>query len=261
MSAQAHYHHGDLAMAVAHCAQELRNAPEDIDKRILFTELLCARGEYDRADRQLEAVLSLEPAALLSVTQWRHLLRAATCRRDVFDGVAVPTPAGDSMHAVRPLLQLLLALREERLAEAAAMVESRELERPRCPGRINGRPVDDMRDASDPFNGIIELLATNGSYFWVDQRQVISLHFERPQRPLEVLWRPAEIVMANGSTGRVFMPATYPVETDDDEILLGRRTDWIDSGGVVRGVGQRIWLAGDEAVSVDEMQSIEFDHD
>ena len=40
-------------------------------------------------------------------------------------------------------------------------------------------------------------------------------------------------------------------EQDNDLIKLGRLTDWLTTdGGPVRGVGQRLFLAGDDARSV-----------
>lgn len=259
MSAQALYRSGDLAAAIAAGAEELRHVPADLAKRAFYAELLCLQGQFERADRQLETLLSLEPKTLVTVGTWRQLLRAASARADVFERGALPEVIGEPSARVRGLLAILLALREGRPAEAAAQAQALEAARPAVPCRVNGEPVEDLRDVDDLSAGILELLASNGKYFWVELGQIRSLRFFPPQRPLDLLWRRAEIVLASGTEGEVFVPAVYATASDDPEALLGRRTDWQDCGGLVRGIGQRLWLAGEEALPLAEIDAVEFE--
>jgi type VI secretion system protein ImpE len=59
----------------------------------------------------------------------------------------------------------------------------------------------------------------------------------------------------------VFVPCLYlPYDgTQPDTIRLGRATDWTDgTGGPVRGLGQRMFLVGEEGRSVMELAALTF---
>jgi type VI secretion system protein ImpE len=40
---------------------------------------------------------------------------------------------------------------------------------------------------------------------------------------------------------------------------LGRGTDWLEEGTLVRGVGQRVFLAGEESLTVMQVGTLEFE--
>jgi type VI secretion system protein ImpE len=57
------------------------------------------------------------------------------------------------------------------------------------------------------------------------------------------------------------MPVIYDPGQPDlaDEFLLGRATDWIGpEEGLVRGVGQREFLIGNDAVGIMELSTLRF---
>lgn len=250
------YRQGNLAAAIDAGAQELRAVPDHAGKRAFLAELLCIRGNYERAETQLETLLALEPRSLITVGTWRNLLQAATARQEVFYEGAVPDVISSISPRVQSLLQVLLALREGR--DATELVARVEDERERAPCSINGAAVDDLRDVDDRFTGIVELLASNGKYFWVEQSDIVSLHFDKPERALDLLWRRAEIVLISGSIGQVFVPAVYPTPTNSEDAQLGKTTDWLEGHGVAVGIGQRMLLADDEAIALNEIETIEF---
>ena len=259
MSAQLQYQNGDLQAAAIASAEELRNSPTDLGKRAFFAELLCLQSEFERADRQLETLLSLDPRSVVTVGTWRQLLRAATARQDVFRRGALPEVVDSMSPRIKTLLEILVAVREERFSEAAAKAEELESARAPLPCRVNGEPVEDLRDADDLSAGVLEVLATNGKYFWIDMEKIVSLQFQAPERPLDLLWRRAEIVLVSGTEGQVLVPAVYATATEDPAALLGRKTDWLDNDGLVRGVGQRLWLIGDEACPLTELETVDFE--
>src|SRR5262249_37023220 len=97
---------------------------------------------------------------------------------------------------------------------------------------------------------------------WVPLERVASCEFDAPARPLDLLWRPASLSVRGGPDGRVFVAAIYANHGTprDDLARLGRRTDWIGGEGEpVRGVGLRTLLVGDEARTILEIRSLEFD--
>ncbi|MFX5821152.1 type VI secretion system accessory protein TagJ, partial [Acinetobacter baumannii] len=84
--------------------------------------------------------------------------------------------------------------------------------------------------------------------------RLASLEFEAARRPRDLYWRRTAITLKDGTEGVVYLPAIYPwagPTPPAPALLLGRETDWTGdgaAGGPVRGVGQRVLLAGEEAL-------------
>jgi type VI secretion system protein ImpE len=131
--------------------------------------------------------------------------------------------------------------------------------RPAKSGRCNGQPFDDLRDLDDLTSSFFEVLTTTGKYYWVPIERVELVEFRAPQRPRDLVWRRAHMVVRGGPDGEVFLPVLYAGshEDADDRIRLGRYTDWRSGdGGPVRGMGQRMFLAGDREWGVLELEEI-----
>mgnify|MGYP001329836598 CR=1 FL=1 len=252
-SAQSHYQKGHLGAAVAAAAEELRLDPANTGKRAFYAELLCLQGAYEKADQQLATLLTLDPAAALTVSTWRHLVHAAQARHDVFNAGRAPELIGPATSRVEKRLEILLALREEDLRRAAQLAQELEATRPTLAATVNGQAYEDVRDADDVCADVLEALASNGKYFWIELAQIRELSLQPPQRPLDLLWRRATLFLSNGSEGEVFLPCTYPTATDDEAALVGRTTDWLNQEGLVRGVGQKLWLVGEDALPLGEL--------
>ena len=81
---------GRLADAIAAAEGQVKAAPADVDRRWLLAELLILAGQADRADAQLDTLISLEPRAAVTATPLRQLLRAEAARRQFFEEGRVP---------------------------------------------------------------------------------------------------------------------------------------------------------------------------
>jgi len=259
--ATEHYRNGDLETALSTVAAELRAAPADTGKRAFYVELLCLAGELERADTQLQTLLGMQPDAITTAGTWRQYLHAAQARQDVFERGRAPDVIDTPNARITTLLDLLRGLREGDLDNLAERSHALEDARKPLAATLNGELVDDLRDLDDLSAGILEVLASNGKYFWIDMEDIVSLHFSAPQRPLDLLWRPTTLTLTNGSEGAVLVPMIYPTATDDRQARLGRRTDWETVGGLTRGIGQRTWLVGDQAVAFSDIESLERSHE
>lgn len=261
MNAGDAFQKGDLQAAIAAATAAVRAAPREAGPRWLLAEMLLFAGEVERADRALDAVILEQPSAAL--LEFRKLLRAEEARRQTFADGRVPKMQGeDPTPAQRAALRAVTCLRFDDLAAARAASAEIEAARPRISGKANGRAFDDLRDADDILAPLLEVLTNAGEYMWVPFERIHSLHFEAPERSRDLYWRKCVIELRDGTEGHVFVPATYPWAKPgaSDALRLGRETDWIEEeGGPVRGLGQRIWLAGEEALPITEAQSIVFD--
>ena len=174
----------------------------------------------------------------------------------------MPEFLGDPPPAAAATLAALVALRAGDMDEAALCVATAEADRPRAPGLLDGAAAfDDLRDVDDLCCSHFEVLTTTGKYFWIPVERIESVEFHAPKRPRDLYWRRASMVVRDGPDGDVYVPVTYA--SDDaaltDPLRLGRETAWRQDGtGPVRGVGQRVFLVGEEARGILEISSLAF---
>jgi type VI secretion system protein ImpE len=259
-TAGALFRAGDLSAAVDAANQAVRKAPTDIAARVLLAELLVFAGNLERADVILDAASQVEPEAAVVVAEFRQLLRADMARRQLRRDGRVPEFLGEPTDVQRLQLAALVALRAGDTAEAARLAAEAETARPRVAGTSEGTAFDDFRDADDLAAGSFEVLTTTGKYFWIPTERVASIDFHPPKRARDLMWRRATMSVREGPDGDVYLPVVYGSEdaTLADTLKLGRETDWIEEGGLVRGVGQRLFLVGEEAMGIMDLGTLEF---
>jgi type VI secretion system protein ImpE len=260
-TASALFRAGRLDDAVAAAQAALRKAPTDLNARVLLGELLAFAGNLERADVVLDAASAIDPSTALVVAEFRQLIRADMARRQLFRDGRVPEFLTDPTETQRRQLAALVALRAGDLAEAARQTEAAEAARPHPSGRHGDAAFDDLRDADDLLAGSFEVLTTTGKYFWIPTERVRTLEFHAPVRPRDLLWRRASMSVADGPDGEVYLPAVYVADDPlTGALRLGRETDWrgVDNGPV-RGVGQRLFIVGEDAVPIMELGAFRFD--
>ena len=263
-TAQELYGAGRLTDAIAAQNEAVKKKPGDVDARAFLCELLCIAGNLDRADQQLEALSAQASDRGPGIALLRQLIRGEQWRRQFWAEGRVPEVVASPGERMQLLFEASLRVRENAPGEAARLLESAEEARPALAGTCDGVEFDDLRDLDDRVGGVFEILSTTGKYFWIAGEQLESLEFDAPERPLDLLWRPAAISVRGGPSGKVYMPAIYAPFVagaepgSDDALRLARRTDW--TGGdnsPVRGHGQRALLVGDAERPLLEITHIE----
>jgi type VI secretion system protein ImpE len=260
-TAGALFRAGKLNPAIAAANAVLRRNPADFGTRILLAELLVFAGNLERADTVLDTAAQLDPAAAIGVAEFRQLLRAAEARRQCRRDGRVPEFLGEPTAALRAALAALTARRAGDGAAMAQYAAEAEAARPCAPGHAGDVPFDDFRDVDDLHAGFFEVLTTTGKYYWVPTERVASLEFRPPRRPRDLVWRRAGMSVIDGPDGEIYVPAIYDEEQPDlaDEFRLGRATDWIaEENGAVCGIGQRVFLVGDEARGIMDLTTLRF---
>jgi type VI secretion system protein ImpE len=262
LTAGALFRAGRLADAVTAAGAAVRSAPADLAPRVLLAELLLFAGNLERIDVILDAGSSIDPQAAVVIAEFRQLLRADLARRQQRREGRLPEFLGEPTAAQAAMLRAWIALRAGDAAEAAALAAQAEALRPAVSGMLDGVAFDDFRDADDLHAGYFEVLTTTGKYFWIPTERVESISLEKPKRARDLYWRRVTMSVRGGPDGVVYLPVIYG--NDDagtvDDLKLGRATDWVEgSGGLVRGVGQRMFLAGQEPASIMDISEITFD--
>lgn len=251
---------GKLTAAVEAATAAVRKSPNDVGARVLLAELLLFAGNVERADVILDAAGDIAPDTAVVIAEFRQLLRAELARRQLRRDGRVPEFLGEPTPAATATLAAMVALRAGDLAEAAKAAEAVEALRPRVSGRDGKAAFDDFRDADDLCAGYFEVLTTTGKYYWIPTERVESIEFHPPKRARDLCWRRASMSVSEGPDGDVYIPVTYGSDDAglDEALRLGRATDWTDGVGPVRGLGQRVFLVGDEARNIMELGTVEF---
>ncbi len=125
-------------------------------------------------------------------------------------------------------------------------------------GRLNDVPFEGVRDLDDRVADALEVLTSTGKYYWIPWTRVSSLTLPPPERLRDLIWRKAELEVSEGPSGVVYIPATYLAQPGEATALqrLGRETDWVEQGGLTRGLGQRCLLVGEDIVPLSDIQTL-----
>ncbi len=258
------FREGKLQEAIEAQTAVVRDKPTDIDGRAFLADLHMLVGAYDKADRQLDLLSTQNVQLGVSVALSRQLLRGAIARQEVFEKGRAPEVATEPGPYVQAALLALVELRDGRGKEAAAILSEADEKRTRTPGRLgeDGAAFEDFRDADDLCAGFVEVLTSTGKYFWIPTDRIDFMEFEKPSRPRDIIWRQCRMEVRGGPEGVVYVPATYPALPADGEIdalRLGQTTQWEGGDGTpTRGLGLRLFLVGDDGLSIDELRTVQF---
>jgi len=258
MTSEELFHDGQLGAAVEAQIQRVKQQPGQIAERVFLFELLCLQDEFDRAEKQLDAIAQLDVQRDAAVQPYRNLIQAERQRRQLVRDGLPPVVSGEAPPRLMNHLQAVNRLREQSPAEAQALLDEAENDRPELKADIDGKSYDDFRDCDDLFSSVFEVFV-GPQYLWVPMEQVRTVQFARPERPRDLVWAQVNMLMHDGSLLRGFFPVRYVDSgtAERDDLKLGRSTDWSDaSSGPVRGVGQRMFLAGDDAHALLDVKMI-----
>ena len=125
---------------------------------------------------------------------------------------------------------------------------------------IGESPAAAFQDCDDVLAPVLELIILR-DYVWLPLEQVRELEIMKPERPRDLIWIPVRLVLQDDSQRRGYMPVLYPGthQHPDDQVKLGRKTDWQETDdGPVRGIGQKMFLHGEDAISLLELGEVRF---
>ncbi len=228
MNADALYKEGRLGDAIEALTGVLRQDPTDLKSRLFLFELLCFSGAYERARKQLNAVITADPEAAVATAWYQEALRAEEQRQDMFKKGELPDE-GDSPGSVS--------------------------------GTLNGDAFDDLRDADSRVGPRVEVIV-GGRYTWLPLEHVSYIKLEAPEKLRDLFWARGELKAAEilgGYGGDALFPALTPLawQHKDEAVRLGRITEWeqLDSGDE-RPVGQKMLLVDGEEFPLLEVREL-----
>ncbi|MCB8881042.1 SciE type virulence protein [Acidisoma cellulosilytica] len=250
---------GQLQAAITTATAAVRTVPGDVGKRLLLAELLLFAEEFDRADKALAAMESLDISVAPGIAPFRQLLRAEMLRHQTWREARLPEFLGEPTPSLTLSLKSLVTSLAGDAQAADDLARQAEAIRPAVTGRHDDIAFDDIRDTDDIAAGFLDVLTVSGRYFWVPFERIEAAQFHKPDRLRDLFWRRCSLSVKDGPEGDVYLPALYvaPSQASDGLMTVGRKTEWFGES-VMRGQGQRVLLIGDEGVAAQDLGVLTF---
>lgn len=229
MNATELYREGRLEDAIEALGAAVRDNPTDPQRRTFLFELLCFAGNYDRAEKQLDALARQDREAGMGALLYRGALHAERMRQAMFEEGGIPPSSVEPRHVT---------------------------------GTLNGQPFDSLEDADPRIGPRLELYVA-GQYTWLPLEHVSTVTMQPPRRLRDLLWIPVVVQpseeMRALELGEVLMPVLTPGawRHADPQVRLGRITEVEDlPDGRPAPVGQKLWLVDAEELPVLELREL-----
>lgn len=247
------FHEARLTEAIDAQRGVVAARPDDIGERLLLCELL-AFTDRDEVWRQLDQLRDLPANVSEYVAEWRRLLHADEARHAGQPPDAVPEPTAQFEWRIRADHRS----RRHNPDRALDLLDDADESAPWIEGHVDGRPFEGWRDADALLGPMLEVF--HGDRFcWVGLEQVRKLRLEVAPQLRDIVYRPATIWLADGDPSEVFIPGLYAGTADhpEDGIRAGFGVDWVEEAGIMRGLGARTFLFGEEELDLNEFRQVE----
>jgi type VI secretion system protein ImpE len=253
---------GRLDEALQGLTAKVRGNPADAKARVFLFQLLSVLGQWERAQTQLKVSGELDVGNTLMAGAYSRALQGEVERAAVMKGLRSPLVIGEPAQWLALLLQSLKLMGEGRHKEALPLREQAFEEADAISGTIDGQRFEWMADADPRFGPCLEV-TVNGGYSWVPFSRIKELKFEAPSDLRDKVWAPVQITWSNGGEAIGFVPCRYPgsEQAQDSELVLARKTDWVDLGDdCYVGSGQRMLATDVGEYPLLDVRTITFDH-
>ena len=251
---------GKLSEARVQLAEEVKAKPGDIGKRTLLFQVLAFCGEWDKAERHLDAIGAQDVAADIGVQVYRNLLCAERNRIAVSNLKHRPSFLPETPSYLETYYAAWTKVSEQKIEEAKALFDQIDAQRPVVSGTVNGKRFTDFKD-TDSFLSLFLEGIVHERYVWIPFESIRELVVSAPKTLFDLLWITAHITTWEGLTMNCYLPVLYPESFlhKDDRVKLGRMTDWHPLGGpFTKGNGQHVFQVGEKELGILEIREALF---
>ena len=253
---------GNLDAALSRAKGAVRDDPGDPEARARLFQMFCLNGEWDRAEAQLEALLTSAAVQSPIWKQFQMLMRLERQRREAHETAAAPAIVGEPQDWMAPFAKAFELHQSGDVAGGAAMREGALADAPAVAGTVDGVEFAWLMDGDARYGPMLEaFLPTEGDYCWVPLSALTSLQIEKPSQVNHFVWAPAHFTWVDGRVLHGFVPTRYSGSegSGDPAHALARGTDWVDAGdGVFVGRGQRVLMSADDDFPLLEIREARF---
>ena len=251
----------DLEGALGALQEQVKARPEDPKLRVFLFQLLCVKGDWNRAITQLKLCAQMDAKALPMAQTYREAIICEVFREKVFAGEKDPLVFGQPEEWIALLMEAQKLLANGKISEAAGLRDRAFEAAPAVGGELDGKPFKWIADADMRLGPVLEIII-NGRYFWLPFHAIGSLRVEPPEDLRDAVWTAAHLTLQNGGEHVVLIPTRYAgtASEGNNAQLMSRATDWVDAGdGAFTGIGQRLIATNDGDFALMDMRNLQMD--
>ena len=251
---------GKLSDGRRQLIEEVKSFPADRGKRTLLFQVHSLLGEWDKAERHLDVLVTLDQKSETGIQVYKNLIHAERERIEVIRSGRRPA----FLPETPPYLELYISAREKlnenKFDEAIELFDQINSQIPVISGTIDGKSFTGFVDIDISLSFFLETIV-HERYILVPFESIRELSITPPKSLLDLIWLTARVTTWEGLNLNCFLPVLYPESYlhEDDRVKLGRMTDWtMEKGPCSRGMGQHLFLIGDEEVGIVDIREVLF---
>ncbi|HPI91856.1 MAG TPA: type VI secretion system accessory protein TagJ [Deltaproteobacteria bacterium] len=251
---------GRLSEARRLLIEEVKSAPTDAGKRTLLFQVLAWGGEWDKAERHLDLISTQDPGRTVGVHDYLDIVRAEKERLKVMALQQQPSFLPEPPAYFTLYMEYLASLQAGSHETAKELIGRIDGLRPQVSGTLNGKPFEGFSDSDARLVAFLEAFV-HERYVWIPFESIRELVVYEPKTSFDLIWVTASVTTWAGLSMNCSLPVVYPgsFDHDDEQAKMGRITDWVAlGGGFSRAVGQHVFQAGDEDISILDIREVTF---
>ena len=237
---------------------KVRDDPANAKARVFLFQLLSVLGDWKRANTQLEVLAEMDSDSMMLSRIFEPILLCEAIRADVFAGKRTPIIFGEPPEWIGSLAEAMELFGKGEFRAGAELRDKAFDAAPMSAGKINGEDFEWIADADERLGPVLEVIL-EGRYYWIPFCRIRQVFIEPVTDLRDLVWAPAQFVWENGGEASGHIPARYSgtERSEEGNLRLARKTDWLDKSGVHIGVGQRILATDAGEYPLLEIRKIE----
>jgi type VI secretion system protein ImpE len=251
---------GRLSEARKHLATAVKTAPADMGLRTLLFQVLAFCGEWDKAKKQLDVILDQDPGRETGVQVYLNLVHAEQERLGVATLKRRPSFYPQAPSYTEAYFAAWDKVVAQQFEEADKLFDQIQAQRPAVAGTLNGRSFSGFSDTDSFLSCFFEIII-QAHYVWVPIESLRELSIPLPKTLFDLIWLPTRVTTTDGLSVVGYVPVVYAQSFDheDEQVKMGRVTDWVALGGpFARGCGQHVYDVGEEEVGILDIREMTF---
>src|ERR1700732_1206731 len=236
----------------------VRDDPANAKPRVFLFQLLSVLGDWKRADTQLQVLAEIDADSMMLSRIFEPILMCEAIRADVFAGKRTPIIFGEPPEWIGSLVQAMELFGKGEFKAGIGLRDKAFEAAPTTAGKINGEVFEWIADGDERLGPVLEGIL-EGRYYWIPFCRIQQVFIEPITDLRDLVWAPAQFVWENGGQAAGHIPARYAgtERSEDGNLRLARRTDWLNKSGVHIGLGQRILATDAGEYPLLEIRNIE----
>lgn len=237
----------------------VRDNPANAKLRVFLFQLLSVLGDWKRADTQLQVLAEMDSDSMMLARLFEPILLCEAVRADVFAGKRTPIIFGQPPEWIGFLVQAMEHFGKGEFKAGTALRSQAFEAAPMSGGKVNGQAFEWIADADERLGPVLEVIL-EGRYYWVPFSRTRQVFIEPATDLRDLVWAPAQFVWENGGQAPGHIPTRYAgtERSDDGQLKLARKTEWLDKEGTNIGLGQRILATDSGEYPLLEIRTLEF---